>query len=358
VGQRQRDVEGMGLSPALPSRETGNRKFWTDRPTLVTGATGFAGSWLVQRLHELNADVVCLIRDWSPQSHLVRTGLIDKVKRVRGDVCDQALIERVLGEYEVDIVFHLAAQTIVGIANRNPVSTLETNIGGTWSVLEAARRSPAVKQVVVASSDKAYGDAEGRYGEDTPLRGHHPYDVSKSCADLIAQAYAATYKLPVTITRCGNFYGGGDLNWNRIVPGTIRSVLRGQAPVIRSDGSPVRDYFYVEDGAAAYITLAEVMASNPDLLGQAFNFSNEAEITVLEVTRLILRLMDSALEPDVRNDASNEIGYQALNAAKARETLGWRPMFNLEQAMGQTIDWYREFFADPSNKLVGATPIS
>jgi CDP-glucose 4,6-dehydratase len=358
VGQRQRDVEGVGLSPALPSRETGNRKFWTDRPILVTGATGFAGSWLVQRLHELNADVVCLIRDWSPQSHLVRTGLIDKVKRVRGDVCDQALIERVLGEYEVDIVFHLAAQTIVGIANRNPVSTLETNIGGTWSVLEAARRSPAVKQVVVASSDKAYGDAEGRYGEDTPLRGHHPYDVSKSCADLIAQAYAATYKLPVTITRCGNFYGGGDLNWNRIVPGTIRSVLRGQAPVIRSDGSPVRDYFYVEDGAAAYITLAEVMASNPDLLGQAFNFSNEAEITVLEVTRLILRLMDSALEPDVRNDASNEIGYQALNAAKARETLGWRPMFNLEQAMGQTIDWYREFFADPSNKLVGATPIS
>jgi CDP-glucose 4,6-dehydratase len=342
-------VEGLGLSQAAPSPGTGNRKFWTDRPTLVTGATGFAGSWLVQRLHELDADVVCLVRDWSPQSHLVRTGLIDKVKRVRGDVCDQALIERVLGEYEVDTVFHLAAQTIVGIANRNPVSTLETNIGGTWSVLEAARRSPAVKHIVVASSDKAYGDAEGRYGEDTPLRGRHPYDVSKSCADLIAQAYAATYQLPVTITRCGNFYGGGDLNWNRIVPGTIRSVLRGQAPVIRSDGSPVRDYFYVEDGAAAYITLVEAMASNPEVLGQAFNFSNEAEITVLEVTRLILRLMGSSLEPDVRNHASNEIAYQALNAAKARETLGWRPMFNLEQAMGQTIEWYRQFFADPSN---------
>ena len=358
MGRRQGDVEGVGLSQAAPSHETGNRKFWTDRPTLVTGATGFAGSWLVQRLHELGADVVCLVRDWSPQSHLVRSGLIDRVKRVRGDVCDQALIERVLGEYEVDTVFHLAAQTIVGIANRNPVSTLETNIGGTWSLLEAARRSPAVKHVVVASSDKAYGDAEGRYGEDTPLRGRHPYDVSKSCADLIAQAYAATYKLPVTITRCGNFYGGGDLNWNRIVPGTIRSVLRGQAPVIRSDGSPVRDYFYVEDGAAAYITLAEAMASNPDVLGQAFNFSNEAEITVLEVTRLILRLMGSSMEPDVRNDASNEIGYQALNAAKAREALGWRPMFNLEQAMGQTIDWYRQFFADPANKLVSASRIS
>jgi CDP-glucose 4,6-dehydratase len=357
MGERHRDVEGMGVSPAAP-RDIGDRKFWTDRPTLVTGATGFAGSWLVQRLHELGADVVCLVRDWSPQSHLVRTGLIDSVKRVRGDVCDQALIERVLGEYEVDTVFHLAAQTIVGIANRNPVSTLQTNIAGTWSVLEACRRSPAVKNIVVASSDKAYGDAEGRYGEDTPLRGRHPYDVSKSCADLIAQAYAATYKLPVTITRCGNFYGGGDLNWNRIVPGTIRSIFRGQAPVIRSNGSPVRDYFYIEDGAAAYITLAEAMASNPDVCGQAFNFSNESEITVLDVTRLILRLMHSSLEPDVRNHATNEIGYQALNAAKARETLGWRPMYSLEQAMGQTIDWYRDFFADPANKVASATRIS
>lgn len=358
MGEWQRDVEGVGLSPAEPSREIGDRKFWTDRPTMVTGATGFAGSWLVEKLHELGADVVCLVRDWSPQSHLVRTGLMDSVKRVRGDVCDQALIERVLGEYEVDTVFHLAAQTIVGIANRNPVSTLRTNIAGTWSVLEATRRSPAVKNIVVASSDKAYGDAAGRYGEDTPLRGRHPYDVSKSCADLIAQAYAVSYKLPVTITRCGNFYGGGDLNWNRIVPGTIRSVLRGQAPVIRSDGSPVRDYFYIEDGAAAYITLAEAMASNPELGGQAFNFSNESEVTVLEVTQLILRLMGSSLQPEVRNHASNEIGYQALNAARARETLGWRPMFSLEHAMGQTIDWYRQFFADPSNKLVGASRIS
>src|ERR1700694_5889589 len=358
VGEWQRDVEGVGLSPAEPSREIGDRKFWTDRPTMVTGATGFAGSWLVEKLHELGADVVCLVRDWSPQSHLVRTGLMDSVKRVRGDVCDQALIERVLGEYEVDTVFHLAAQTIVGIANRNPVSTLRTNIAGTWSVLEATRRSPAVKNIVVASSDKAYGDAAGRYGEDTPLRGRHPYDVSKSCADLIAQAYAVSYKLPVTITRCGNFYGGGDLNWNRIVPGTIRSVLRGQAPVIRSDGSPVRDYFYIEDGAAAYITLAEAMASNPELGGQAFNFSNESEVTVLEVTQLILRLMGSSLQPEVRNHASNEIGYQGLNAARAREPLGWRPMFSLEHAMGQTIDWYRQFFADPSNKLVGASRIS
>jgi CDP-glucose 4,6-dehydratase len=185
------------------------------------------------------------------------------------------------------------------------------------------------------------------------LQGRHPYDVSKSAADLIAQAYAATYKLPVTITRCGNFYGGGDLNWNRIVPGTIRSVLRGHRPVIRSDGTPVRDYFYIEDGAAAYLTLAESMAANPDLRGEAFNFSNELEVTVLDVIRMILRLMHSSLEPDVRNEATNEIGYQCLNAAKAREVLRWRPMFSLEQAMGLTIEWYRQFFADEPRATAG-----
>lgn len=361
MGEWQRDVEGMGLSSApspQPRQEVGDRKFWTDRPTLVTGATGFAGSWLVQRLHELRADVVCLVRDWVPHSNLVRSGLIEKVNRVRGDISDQALLERVLGEYEVDTVFHLAAQTTVGIANRNPVSTLQTNIAGTWSVLEACRRSPVVKNIVVASSDKAYGEAEGRYGEDTPLQGRHPYDVSKSCADLIAQAYAATYKVPVTITRCGNFYGGGDLNWNRIVPGTIRSVLRGQTPVIRSDGSPVRDYFYVEDGAAAYIALAQAMSVNPELRGHAFNFSNETEVTVLDVTRLILRLMHSSVEPEIRNEATNEIAYQTLSAKKAHEMLGWRPMFGLEQAMVQTIDWYKQFFADPSNKQVGTKQLA
>ncbi len=183
---------------------------------------------------------------------------------MRGDVRDQALLERALGEYEIDTVIHLAAQTIVGIANRNPVSTFEANIAGTWALLEACRRSPLVKQIVVASSDKAYGDHEVLpYDEETPLDGRHPYDVSKSCADLIAQSYAHTYGLPVAVTRCGNFYGGGDLNWNRIVPGTIRSVLRGQRPVIRSDGQYVRDYFYVEDGAAAYMMLAEALAARP-----------------------------------------------------------------------------------------------
>ena len=239
--------------------------FWADRPTLLTGATGLVGAWTLRRLVEAGADVVCVVRDWVPGSEAVRSGLLEGATVARGDVRDRDVIERVLGEYEVDTVLHLAAQTIVGIANRNPVSTFETNVAGTWAVMEACRRSPRVEQVVLASSDKAYGEQpQLPYREDTPLEGRHPYDVSKSCADLIATSYAATYDLPVVITRCGNFFGGGDLNWNRIVPGTIRSVIRGERPVIRSDGSLVRDYFYVEDGAAAYMQLAEWLAANRD----------------------------------------------------------------------------------------------
>ncbi len=322
-----------------------SNRFWQDRTTFITGATGLVGGWLVRRLLDLSADTVCLVRDWVPQSELVRSGLIEKVKVIRGDVRDQALLERVLGEYEIDTVIHLAAQTLVPIANRNPVSTFETNIGGTWSLLEACRRTPTVKQIVLASSDKAYGEYERLpYDEETPLQGRHPYDVSKSCADMIGQTYATTYGLPVAITRCGNFYGGGDLNWNRIVPGTIRSVLRGQRPVIRSDGCYVRDYFYVEDAAAAYTLLAERLAENPDLRGQAFNFSNESQVTVLELVERILALMDSKLEPDIRNEAVHEIRYQYLSAAKARRVLAWRPLFTLEEGLKQTIDWYEKLF--------------
>lgn len=320
--------------------------FWRDRPVFVTGATGLVGSWLVQRLLAAEADVVCLVRDWVPQCELVRTNTIAEVKIVCGDVRDQALLERVIGEHEIDTVLHLAAQTIVGIANRNPVSTFETNIQGTWALLEACRRSPLVKQVVVASSDKAYGDQEMLpYDEATPLQGQHPYDVSKSCADLIAHTYAKSYGLPVAITRCGNFFGGGDLNWNRIVPGTIRSILRGQRPVIRSDGHYVRDYFYVEDGAAAYMLLAECLANQPDLLGEAFNFSNELQVTVQDLVRAILTLMSSDLAPDIRNEATNEIRHQYLSAARARRTLNWAPLFTLEEGLARTIAWYQEFLS-------------
>ena len=321
-----------------------NREFWRDRPTLVTGATGLLGGWLVGQLLAAEADVVCVVRDWVPQSEFVRAGLRDRVKVVNGDVRSQSLLERVLGEYEIDTVIHLAAQTIVGIANRNPVSTFRTNIAGTWALLEACRRSPAVKQIVVASSDKAYGaHKQLPYDEDAPLMGRHPYDVSKSCADLIAQSYAATYGLPVAITRCGNFYGGGDLNWNRIVPGTIRSVLRGQRPVIRSDGKFVRDYIYVEDGAAANLSLAQRLATDKNLIGQAFNFSNESQVSVLELVDRILKLMNSDLQPDVRNEATNEIREQYLSARKAREVLGWKPLFTLDEGLRGTIDWYKEF---------------
>jgi CDP-glucose 4,6-dehydratase len=318
-------------------------QFWLDRPTLVTGGTGLVGSWLVRRLVENGADVVCLVRDWVPQSELITSHQIEKVKTVRGDVREQPLLERVLGEYEIDTVIHLAAQTIVTIANRNPVSTFESNIRGTWCLLEACRRSPRVKQVVVASSDKAYGDQENLpYSENMPLQGRHPYDVSKSCADLIAQTYAETYDLPVVISRCGNFFGGGDLNWNRIIPGTIRSVLRGLRPVIRSDGKYIRDYFYVEDGAVAYMLLAEKLAERPELCGNAFNFSYENQIDVLGIVQKILKLMDSNLEPEVLNQAPNEILHQYLNAEKARQVLAWRPQFSLEVGLEKTIDWYRD----------------
>jgi len=331
--------------------------FWQDRPALVTGASGFLGGWLVRRLLTAGADVVCLVRDWVPQSMLLSEDQA-RVKLARGDIRDQALLERVLGEYEIDTVFDLAAQTIVSIANRNPVSTFETNIGGTWALLEACRRSPKVQQIVLASSDKAYGDQETLpYDEATPLQGRHPYDVSKSCADLIAQAYAATYGLPVTITRCGNFYGGGDLNWNRIVPGTIRSVLRGQRPVIRSDGQYVRDYFYIEDGAAAYMLLAEKLAADRGLIGQAFNFSNEIQVTVLALVERILALMGSDLAPDVRNEASNEIRHQYLSAAKARAVLGWQPLFTLDAGLARTIEWYRRFLRVGTGILPGLRDI-
>jgi CDP-glucose 4,6-dehydratase len=335
------------MTPPPNEARGGDPVFWRDRPTLVTGATGLVGAWTVRRLLGLKADVICLVRDWIPQSELVRGNLLDRVRVVRGDVRNQALLERVLGEFEIDTVLHLAAQTIVGIANRNPVSTFESNIRGTWVLLEACRRSPLVRQIVVASSDKAYGRA-GRlpYDESTPLSGEHPYDVSKACADMIARAYAVSYGSPVAVTRCGNFYGGGDLNWNRVVPGTIRSVLRGEAPVIRSDGTFVRDYFYVEDGAAAYTLLAERLAADRALAGEAFNFSNDTHLSVTDMVARILDAMGSRLQPIVRNEATNEIREQYLDASRARKTLGWTPIFTLDEGLDRTVRWYRDFLSE------------
>jgi CDP-glucose 4,6-dehydratase len=323
--------------------------FWRDRSVFVTGGTGLLGSWLVSQLLDAGSNVVCLVRDWVPQSELVRSRRIERVNTVRGDITDRNLIERALCENEIEVVFHVAAQAIVGIANRNPVSTFSTNIEGTWNLLEACRHSPKVSSIVVASSDKAYGDQEHLpYTETMPLLGRHPYDVSKACADLIAQTYASTYNLPVAITRCGNFYGGGDLNWNRVVPGTIRSVIRGDRPIIRSDGNFVRDYIYIEDAATAYMLLAERLASDAALRGQAFNFSNESQVSVLELVELILRKMKSSLRPEVLNQASNEIRCQLLSAEHARAVLKWRPQFTLESGLDRTLAWYREFLGAPA----------
>jgi CDP-glucose 4,6-dehydratase len=338
----------MGRSDLTAAASTA-QAFWLDRPVLATGATGLLGSSLLKQLIALQAEPVCLVRDWVPQSEFARAGLVKHSRLVRGDVRDQALLERTLGEYEVDTVFHLAAQTLVPVANRNPVSTFQTNVAGTWALLEACRRSPSVKQIILASSDKAYGSHEALpYTEDTPLRGSHPYDVSKSCADLVAQAYAATWGTPVAITRCGNLFGEGDLNWNRIVPGTIRSVLRGKRPVIRSDGQYVRDYFSADDAATACLLLARRLSADAALSGEAFNFSYERPMTVIEIARMILALMRSDLEPDIRNEASGEIRRQYLSAAKARSVLGWTPAQTLEEGLERTVAWYRTFFGPRS----------
>ena len=313
----------------------------------VTGATGLIGGWLVKQLLELQADVVCLVRDWIPGCELVRANLIEHVKVVRGDVRDQALLERILGEYEVNTVVHLAAQSIVKVANQDPAEALDTNVRGTWSLLEACRKRPSVRQVVLASTDKVYGDTDILpYKEEMPLLAKYPHDVSKACAEMVARGYAATYGTPLAITRLPNIFGGGDLNWSRIIPGTIRTVLTDQAPEITSDGTFIRDYLYVEDAAAAHLLLAEKLAEDPDLSGQAFNISNETPLTALELVQCILELMDSPLQPVVLDQAQHEIKNQYLDAAKAREVLDWQPLFTLQQGLRLSIEWYRHYFSD------------
>lgn len=318
------------------------RDFWSDRPVFVTGATGLLGSNLCAALVDAGAEVVALVRDGVPRTRFAELGLETKVTIVRGALEDERTIERAVNEYAIDTVFHAGAQTIVGTANRDPRSTFDANVRGTWNVLEAVRLSRTVTRVVVASSDKAYGSHEVLpYDEDAPLRGEHPYDVSKSAADLITQSYAKTYGVPVSITRCGNLFGEGDLNYNRIVPGTIRDVLRGRRPVVRSDGTPVRDYFYVQDAVLAYAALAEAMEGGAHK-GSAFNFSLETQVTVLELVTMITRLMGREdLVPEVRNQATNEIAHQYLSAKKARAQLAWAPRWTLSEGLTRTIEWYR-----------------
>ena len=317
--------------------------YWEDKNIFITGCTGLLGSWLTESLASQNANVVGLVRDTVPKSRFFQSDISRSVVTVRGEVENYFLLERIINEYEIDTVFHLAAQTIVTLANRDPLPTFKANIEGTWNILEACRRASQVSRIVVASSDKAYGDQTILpYDEKTPLEGRHPYDVSKSCADLLCRAYYETYDLPVCVTRCGNFYGAGDLNFNRIIPGTIRSVFHNRRPVIRSNGSPKRDYFYVRDGVGAYTLLAEKM-DNKNIRGEAFNFSTETPYSVLEIVQKVIDMMGSDLEPEVQNRATNEIQDQYLSAKKAKKMLNWKSQFPLETGLEETIDWYTRF---------------
>jgi len=303
---------------------------------LITGATGILGPWLTKALVEAGHRVVCLVRDQVPESNFYALGLERKVSIVPGALERYEDVARALNEYEVEACYHLGAQAIVTVGNRDPISTFETNIKGSWNVLEAARHHRPLRRLVFASSDKAYGDLDTLpYTEEMPLRGSHPYDASKSCADLLAQCYLQTYRLPVAIVRCGNLYGGGDLNFNRIIPGTIRSVLAGEPPVIRSDGTPLRDYLYIQDAVSAYLALGGSEETG------AFNFGTETPTSVLDLVRQILIQMKSKLRPDVKNEATHEIARQWLSCRKAREVLGWKPKFDLKRGLAETIAWYR-----------------
>jgi CDP-glucose 4,6-dehydratase len=329
----------------LYASQFGGSVNWKEHRVFVTGATGFIGSWLVRHLLEQGAYVVVLVRDWDPQSQLIRSGDVNRTRVVNGPLEDYAVLERTINEHETDTVFHLGAQTLVGTALRSPLSTFESNIRGTYNLLEACRvHSGIVQRVVVASSDKAYGEVEQLpYREDTPLQARNPYDVSKSCPDMIAVSYACSYGLPVAITRCGNVYGGGDLNWSQLVPGVIRDVIDGRRPTLRSDGSYTRDYIFVSDVVKAYVLLAEKI-SEKGIPGEAFNFGLQSRVTVMEMTQAVLReLGREDLQPIIRNEAKGEIKNQSLDSNKARKLLGWTPSYKLEDGLKETVTWYREF---------------
>lgn len=320
--------------------------YFSEKKVFLTGASGFIGSWLVKDLLNKGAKIICLNRDLVPDSMFFSEGLDKKVTIAMGDLKDYSTVERVVNEYEPECVIHLGAQAIVGIANNSPLGTFESNIQGTWNLLEACRlHDKTIKSLVVASSDKAYGDQDKLpYTEESPLNATNPYDVSKACEDMISRSYGLTYGLPITISRCGNFFGGGDLNFSRIVPSTIKSAYENKNPVLRSDGTCIRDYIYVLDAVSAYEFLAE-KTEEKKFNGEAFNFSNEVQLTVLELVEKILDLLDKKdLKPKLGKPVKNEIKNQHLSSKKAREVLGWKSSWTIEDGLKETIDWYIDYF--------------
>ncbi len=318
--------------------------FWQGKKVFVTGGNGFLGSWLIKNLVDQGADVVALIRDIIPSANLSLLGYDKKITIIYGKVEDYDLLVRILHEYEIDTCFHLAAQALVGVANKSPLSTFESNIKGTWCILEACRMASSIKRIVIASSDKAYGSHEKLpYTEEGKLHGLHPYDASKSCTDILSQTYYNTYKLPVAILRCGNIYGGGDLNFSRIIPDTARSIFSDKNPIIRSDGLFKRDYIHVMDVVNAYLTVAEQL-QRQEIQGQAFNFGTEKPITVIELVTMMLKLAGKQdLKPVVLNEAKYEIREQYLSIAKARKLLLWNPQILLEEGLRMTLEWYWKY---------------
>lgn len=318
---------------------------WTNKNVFITGGDGFIGSWLAKKLVEKKANVIILVRDLKIESPYKLLNLENKVTQVQGDVADYSFLGRALNEYSVDSCFHLAAQALVQIANRSPLSTFESNIKGTWNILEACRNTKTIERVIVASSDKAYGvQEELPYTEESPLLGAYPYDASKACADILARCYFASFNLPVAVTRCANTYGGGDLNFSRIIPDAIRCALREKELVIRSDGTPERDYIYIEDAVDGYLTLAE-QVEREGIKGEAFNFGTEKLISVLSLFKKIAELCGkSHLKSKILGVAKNEIDRQYLAINKSREMLNWSPKYSLEEGLKLTIEWYRQYF--------------
>jgi CDP-glucose 4,6-dehydratase len=322
----------------------GNGMDWKGKNVLVSGADGFIASWIAKELIARGTNVITIVMDIKkPRISLDLLGIRDKITVVQGNITDYDIVQRVLNEYSIDTCFHLAAQAIVGIANKSPISTFDSNIKGTWTILEAVRNSKSVERVIVASSDKAYGDQKKLpYTEDMSLLGSYPYDASKVCTDVLSRCFAKTYGLPIAVTRCANVYGGADLHMERIVPGTICSVLRGETPIIRSDGTPKRDYVYIKDVVNAYLVLAENLGRK-DVRGEAFNFGSEKPISVLELFNKIIKLCGKDVKPKILNEAKNEIQCQYLSTEKAKKLLGWSIKFSLDEGLKETVQWYKEY---------------